>query len=84
MHEKLVAWQYDYNHCRPHGSLGHLTPSEFATIRGQSNQKKRPTSSSKLSGFRGGVNPLDCQALNRPLKRGNSKEIRRFDQYAVL
>jgi putative transposase len=33
MHEKLVAWQYDYNHCRPHGSLGHLTPSEFATMR---------------------------------------------------
>jgi putative transposase len=21
------------NHCRPHGSLGHLTPSEFATMR---------------------------------------------------
>jgi putative transposase len=33
MHEKLVAWQYDYNPCRPHGSLGHLTPSEFATMR---------------------------------------------------
>jgi putative transposase len=33
MHEKLVAWQYDYNHCRPHGSLGHLTPSDFATMR---------------------------------------------------
>ena len=31
--EKLTAWQYDYNHRRPHGSLGHLTPSEFATMR---------------------------------------------------
>ncbi|MBE7418617.1 MAG: transposase [Ideonella sp.] len=31
--EKLRAWQGDYNHCRPHGSLGHLTPSEFATMR---------------------------------------------------
>jgi putative transposase len=26
----LAAWQHDYNHRRPHGSLGHLTPSEFA------------------------------------------------------
>jgi putative transposase len=32
-HEKLKAWQDDYNHHRPHGSLGHLTPSEFATMR---------------------------------------------------
>jgi putative transposase len=23
------AWRMDYNHHRPHGSLGHLTPSEF-------------------------------------------------------
>lgn len=30
----LQAWQDDYNHRRPHGSLGHLTPSEFA-IKGQ-------------------------------------------------
>lgn len=28
--EKLEAWRIDYNHHRPHGSLGHLTPSEFA------------------------------------------------------
>jgi putative transposase len=26
----LSAWQDDYNYPRPHGSLGHLTPSEFA------------------------------------------------------
>lgn len=30
----LNAWRDDYNHRRPHGSLGHLTPSEFA-IKGQ-------------------------------------------------
>jgi hypothetical protein len=26
----LAAWQDDCNHRRPHGSLGHLTPSEYA------------------------------------------------------
>lgn len=31
--QKLQAWQDDYNHQRPHGSLGHLTPSEFARTR---------------------------------------------------
>jgi putative transposase len=31
--EKLRAWQDDYNHHRPHGSLGNLTPNEFATMR---------------------------------------------------
>lgn len=35
VHEKLKAWQHDYNHHRPHGSLGHLTPSEFATMRSE-------------------------------------------------
>jgi putative transposase len=28
---KIEAWRIDYNHHRPHGSLGHLTPSEFVT-----------------------------------------------------
>jgi putative transposase len=30
----LRSWQNDYNHHRPHGSLGDLTPSEFE-VRGQ-------------------------------------------------
>ena len=28
--ENLTAWRHDYKHCRPHGSLGKLTPSEYA------------------------------------------------------
>jgi putative transposase len=28
--QKLEAWRIDYNECRPHGALGHLTPSEYA------------------------------------------------------
>ncbi|GAA4340438.1 hypothetical protein GCM10023165_20380 [Variovorax defluvii] len=31
--ERLKAWQDDYNHHRPHGSLGHLTPIEFVKKR---------------------------------------------------
>jgi putative transposase len=28
--QRIEAWRQDYNTCRPHGALGHLTPSEFA------------------------------------------------------
>ena len=30
---KIEAWRRDYNRRRPHGSLGHLTPNEFAEQR---------------------------------------------------
>jgi putative transposase len=30
---KIEAWRLDYNQRRPHGSLGHLTPSEFVARR---------------------------------------------------
>ena len=30
---KIEAWRIDYNRRRPHGSLGHLTPNEFAEQR---------------------------------------------------
>jgi len=29
----IEAWRLDYNHHRPHSSLGHLTPMEFVTQR---------------------------------------------------
>ncbi len=35
--EKIEAWRIDYNQRRPHSSLGHLTPSEFAR-RGRENE----------------------------------------------
>ena len=28
--QRLDAWRIDYNESRPHGALGHLTPSEYA------------------------------------------------------
>ena len=31
--QKIEAWRCDYNHVRPHSSLGHLTPNEFITER---------------------------------------------------
>ena len=31
----LKAWRHDYNHCRPHGSLGNLTPSKYGSKRSE-------------------------------------------------
>jgi len=36
--ETIEAWRHDYNHLRPHGSLGALTPAEFAMLKGQETQ----------------------------------------------
>jgi putative transposase len=29
----IEAWRHDYNHLRPHSSLGALTPTEFAALK---------------------------------------------------
>ena len=34
----IETWRYDYNHLRPHGSLGALTPTEFAVLKGRESQ----------------------------------------------
>lgn len=31
--ETIEAWRHDYNHRRPHSSLGALTPAEFAALK---------------------------------------------------
>jgi len=36
--EIIDRWRHDYNHLRPHGSLGALTPTEFALPKGQEHQ----------------------------------------------
>jgi putative transposase len=37
---KIEAWRVDYNHRRPHSSLGHLTPSEFIRNRQENRTRK--------------------------------------------
>ena len=42
MRAKLRAWQDDYNAHRPHGSLGHLTPSECVNMWSGNEPKSHP------------------------------------------
>ena len=36
--ETIEAWRHDYNHRRPHSSLGALTPAEFAALKERETQ----------------------------------------------
>lgn len=56
-----TAWQKDYNHCRPHSSLGYLTPVEFAVRCAASAPKMlsaTPQASSPLQQHSGLTQPL--------------------------
>ena len=39
---KMEAWRIDYNANRPHGSLGNLTPREFAEQAAQTGLQEAP------------------------------------------
>ena len=46
--EKLESWRHDYNTLRPHGSLGHLPPAEYAQ-RAMRSQSETSSTSEKLT-----------------------------------
>ena len=46
---KIEAWRVDYNQRRPHSSLGHLTPDEYAEQRQNGEAEDVAFSSSELS-----------------------------------
>jgi AcrR family transcriptional regulator len=44
-----LAWRHDYNHLRPHSSLGALTPTEFAVPKGQEVQPFQKAATSEAN-----------------------------------
>lgn len=63
---KLAAWRYDFNHRRPHSSIGDLTPKEFAA-----RHRKAPSPSGSVDRLKAvsvkGEGALD-PAVPQPLK----------------
>jgi putative transposase len=45
--QTIEAWRHDYNHNRPHSSLGALTPTEFAVLKGR---KTQPPQEGEITG----------------------------------
>ena len=58
--QKIEAWRIDYNEHRPHGSLGDLTPQEFAEQATQTGCRRHRISSTEWSSFQGGFKDLVC------------------------
>jgi len=46
----IEAWRHDYNHLRPHSSLGYLTPEEFAARNQGSSAIARTSWPAELAG----------------------------------
>jgi putative transposase len=46
----IEAWRYDYNHLRPHSSLGYLAPEEFAARNQGSSAVARTAGPAELAG----------------------------------
>ena len=65
---KIEAWRIDYNQRRPHSSLGHLTPNEFA----------RATSGTTDRRSRVSLAP-SC-LVSGPTSAASSREVRRAAQ----
>ena len=70
---RLQSWQQDYNHHRPHGSLGRLTPSEFAA-KGQKRAPRYRNSSFKC--FEKRTNVKCRKTLNHPATESGGTSLR--------
>ncbi len=66
--DKITAWKKDYNHHRPHSSLGNLTPKEFEKNRdwktGPHEATKPPTDSPESWGEVGSQVKINQKAVS--------------------
>ncbi len=58
----LKAWRHGYSYCRPHGSLGYLTPSEYGS---KSPENDSEASSSSFKWFEKRTNFNARKALDQ-------------------
>jgi putative transposase len=58
---KIEAWRIDYNQRGPHGSLGHLTPTEFVAQRQVMTTAEAAPVSLRVVSFGGQRHPRKCR-----------------------